>query len=113
MANREDNLNPAWKKGESGNPKGYPKGKKNRSTIAKKWLEASQKKENVLTGEIEKLSHEDLMTLAQIQKAIEDQDVQSYKALMDSAWGGVIQQNDMNLNIEKGNLPDWLNDSKS
>ena len=113
MANREDNLNPAWKKGESGNPKGYPKGKKNRSTIAKKWLEASQKKENVLTGELEKLSHEDLMTLAQIQKAIEDKDVQSYKALMDSAWGGVIQQNDMNLNIEKGNLPDWLNDSKS
>lgn len=113
MANKEDNLSPAWKKGESGNPKGYPKGKKNRSTIAKKWLEASQKKENVLTGELEKLSHEDLMTLAQIQKAIEDKDVQSYKALMDSAWGGVIQQNDMNLNIEKGNLPNWLNDSES
>jgi len=113
MANREDNLNPAWKKGESGNPKGYPKGKKNRSTIAKKWLEASQKKENVLTGELENLSHEDLMTLAQIQKAIDDKDVQSYKALMDSAWGGVIQQNDMNLNIEKGNLPNWLNDSES
>ncbi len=113
MANREDNLNPAWKKGESGNPKGYPKGKKNRSTIAKKWLEASQKKENVLTGELEKLSHEDLMTLAQIKKAIDDQDVQSYKALMDSAWGGVIQQNDMNLNIEKGNLPNWLNESES
>lgn len=113
MAKKEDNLKPQWKKGESGNPKGRPKGSKNRSTIAKKWLEVSQKKKNVLTGELEKLSFEDLMTLAQIQKAIEDKDVQSYKALMDSAFGGVIQQNDMNLNIEKGNLPEWLNDSES
>jgi len=110
---KEDIEKHQFKKGESGNPKGRPKGKKNRSTIAKKWLEATQKKENVLIGELENLSNEDLMTLAQIQKAIEDKDVQSYKALMDSAWGGVIQQNDMNLNIEKGNLPNWLNDSES
>tara|TARA_R110002073_G_scaffold34311_3_gene101999 strand:- start:815 stop:1150 length:336 start_codon:yes stop_codon:yes gene_type:complete len=111
MAN-EENLK-SFKKGESGNPKGRPKGKKNRSTIARKWLEASQKKENVLTGELEKLTQEDLMTLAQIKKAIEDQDVQSYKALMDSAFGSVIQQSDLNLNIDKDNLPEWLNDSES
>lgn len=110
---KEDIEKHQFKKGESGNPKGRPKGAKNRSTIAKKWLKVIQKKENVLTGELEKLSFEDLMTLAQIQKAIEDKDVQSYKALMDSAFGGVIQQNDMNLNIEKGNLPEWLNDSES
>tara|TARA_S200002703_G_C3789012_1_gene243421 strand:- start:1428 stop:1769 length:342 start_codon:yes stop_codon:yes gene_type:complete len=113
MPNKENVKSHEFKKGESGNPKGRPKGSKNRSTIAKKWLEASQKKMNILTGELEKLSFEDLMTLAQIQKAIEDKDVQSYKALMDSAFGGVIQQNDMNLNIEKGNLPEWLNDSES
>jgi len=33
MANREDNLKPAWGKGESGNPNGRPKGSKNRATI--------------------------------------------------------------------------------
>ena len=100
-----------FKKGESGNPNGRPKGSKNRSTIAKKWLETNQtKKLNVLTGEEETLSHEDLMTLAQIKKAIDDQDVQSYKALMDSAHGSVIQQSDLNLNIDKGNLPEWLDE---
>jgi hypothetical protein len=113
MPNKENIKSHEYKKGESGNPKGRPKGSKNRSTIAKKWLQVMQKKKNVLTGELENLSFEDLMTLAQIQKAIEDKDVQSYKALMDSAFGGVIQQNDMNLNIEKGNLPEWLNDSES
>jgi len=34
---KEDNLKPAWDKGESGNPNGRPKGSKNRSTIARQW----------------------------------------------------------------------------
>ena len=42
MAN-EENLRPAWKPGESGNPNGRPKGSKNRSTIAKRLLESNQK----------------------------------------------------------------------
>ena len=37
MANN-GNLKP-FKKGESGNPNGRPKGSKNRSTIMEKWLE--------------------------------------------------------------------------
>ena len=44
MAN-EDNLIP-FQKGQSGNPKGRPVGSKNRSTIAKKWLEIEQKLKN-------------------------------------------------------------------
>ena len=40
MANN-DNLKP-FKKGQSGNPKGRPKGSKNRSTIIKKWLEVEE-----------------------------------------------------------------------
>jgi hypothetical protein len=45
---------------------GRPKGAKNRSTIAKYWLEVNQKLKNPLTGAEETMSQEDLMTLALI-----------------------------------------------
>jgi hypothetical protein len=90
MAN-EENLRKPWQKGESGNLKGRPKGSKNRSTIAKKWLEVNQRAKNEVTGSIEDLTQEDLITLAQIKKA-KDGDVAAYKALLDSAWGSPVQQ---------------------
>jgi hypothetical protein len=80
-----------FKKGESGNPNGRPKGSKNRSTIAKYWLEVNQNLKNPLTGESQTMSQEDLMTLALIKKA-RDGDVNAYKALMDSGYGAPIQQ---------------------
>ena len=110
MANREDNLKPAWEKGESGNPNGRPKGTKNRSTIAKKWLEVEQDLKNPLTSEVERMSQEDLMTLALIKRAREG-DVNAYKALMDSGYGSPLQQIEQK-NIET-NLPEWLQDDES
>jgi hypothetical protein len=89
MAN-EQNLIPA-KKGEIRNPNGRPKGAKNRSTIARRWLEVNQSLKNPLTGEQETMSQEDLMTLALIKKAREG-DVTAYKALMDSGYGAPLQQ---------------------
>lgn len=89
MAN-EENLK-SYKPGQSGNPKGRPKGSKNRSTIAKYWLEVNQKLKNPLTGDSETMSQEDLMTLALIKKAREG-DVSAYKALMDSGYGAPVQQ---------------------
>ena len=98
-----------FKKGESGNPNGRPKGSRNRSTIARQWLEVSQNLKNPLTGEQETMSQEDLMTLALIKKAREG-DVNAYKALMDSGYGAPIQQidqtieqtlNEINVNIVK------------
>lgn len=103
MAN-EENLRPAWKKGESGNPKGRPKGSKNRSTIAKKWLEVNQEAFNDITGLKELLSQEDLMTLAQIKKAREG-DTNAYKSIMDSAFGSPVQQIDQTI-IEQPLFPD-------
>ncbi len=88
---KEDKLKPAWQKGESGNPNGRPKGAKNRSTIARHWLEVNQKLKNPITGDSETMSQEDLMTLALIKKAREG-DVTAYKALMDSGYGAPIQQ---------------------
>lgn len=101
---KEDNLKPKWEKGESGNPKGYKKGQRNRSTIARRWLEVNQKLKNPLTSEDETMSQEDLMTLALIKKA-RDGDVSAYKALMDSGYGAPVQQIEQ-TNIEQPLFPD-------
>jgi hypothetical protein len=106
MAN-EENLIPA-KKGEVRNPNGRPKGAKNRSTIARRWLEVNQSLKNPLTGEQETMSQEDLMTLALIKKAREG-DVTAYKALMDSGYGAPLQQIEQ-TNIEQPLFPDVQTD---
>lgn len=85
-----ENIKPPVK-GEIRNPNGRPKGSKNRSTIARQWLEVNQNLKNPLTGENETMSQEDLMTLALIKKA-RDGDVSAYKALMDSGYGAPVQQ---------------------
>jgi len=94
MANKD--ITPRWEKGESGNPAGRPKGSRNRSTIAKHWLEVNQSLKNPLTGVEETMSQEDLMTLALIKKAREG-DVSAYKALMDSGYGSPVQQIDQSI----------------
>jgi hypothetical protein len=108
MANIE-NLKP-FEKGSVPNPNGRPKGSKNRSTIARKWLETIQSAKNPITGEDEKLSQEDLMTLALLKKA-RNGDVAAYKQLMDSGYGMPTQQIEhtgeqpiftgINLDVEK------------
>jgi hypothetical protein len=100
-------IEPRWNKGESGNPNGRPKGAKNRSTIARRWLEVNQSLKNPITGENETMSQEDLMTLALIKKAREG-DVNAYKALMDSGYGAPIQQIEQ-TNLEV-NLPEWMDE---
>lgn len=102
---KKDNLKPAWSKGESGNPNGRPKGAKNRSTIARYWLEVNQNLKNPITGTEETMSQEDLMTLALIKKAREG-DVNAYKALMDSGYGAPIQQTDITTDGQQiNNVP--------
>ena len=101
-------IEPRWKKGESGNPNGRPKGALNRSTIARKWLEVNQSLKNPLTGENEMMSQEDLMTLALIKKAREG-DVSAYKALMDSGYGAPLQQVEQTI-LEQPLFPDVKNE---
>jgi hypothetical protein len=105
---KEDNLKPAWEKGESGNPNGRPKGAKGRATIARYWLEVNQNLKNPITGEQENMSQEDLITLAIIKKA-RDGDVNAYKALMDSGYGAPLQQIEQ-TNIEQPLFPDVTTD---
>jgi hypothetical protein len=94
---KEDNLR-HFNKGESGNPNGRPKGSKNRSTIAKKWLELTMNETNPLTNQIENLSQEDIITLKQIEKA-KDGDSNAYKLLMDSTYGMPQQQTEVNATV--------------
>ena len=100
-----------FEKGESGHPNGRPKGAKNRSTIARYWLEVNQNLKNPLTGESETMSQEDLMTLALIKKAREG-DVNAYKALMDSGYGAPIQQVEQTI-IEQPLFPDVQEDNSN
>ena len=94
-----DNLN-RFKKGESGNPSGRTKGSKNRKTIAREWLAFLQEETNPISGQIETLSMEDIITLSTIFKAKQG-DVSAYKALMDSAYGAVKQ----NVEITEAETP--------
>ena len=104
MANNE-NLKPFVPgTDERRNPNGRPVGSKNRSTIAKKWLEMELSARNPLTGEMQKLSQEDIITLTQIKKAQYDEDTLAYKALMDSAYGAPKQEHDMDIKAEL-NIP--------
>lgn len=102
---KPENIEPhKFNKGTTGNPNGRPKGVKNRSTIARYWLEVNQSLKNPLTGETETMSQEDLMTLALIKKAREG-DVNAYKALMDSGYGAPVQEINQTI-IEQPLFPD-------
>ena len=109
---KEDNLKPQWQKGQSGNPKGRPKGALNRSTIAKKWLEVNEKIKNPITGDSELLSQEDAITLALINKARKG-DVNAYRALLDSGYGKPKESVDVTQFVEQPLFEDVPEDYSS
>jgi len=81
---------------------GRPAGSKNRSTVAKKWLETVTEWDNPITGKKEKLSLEDQITLAQIKAAREDGTPQAYKVVMDSRYGAPKQEIEHSGEVEIG-----------
>jgi len=72
---------------------GRPKGSKNRSTIARKWLEATSKGENYLTKQMEELSEEDWQILSLIKQGRRG-NTQAIKMLFDLVYGPM----DKNIN---------------
>jgi hypothetical protein len=83
--------------GYHGQKGGHPKGQKNRSTLLKKWAEAVSDKKNPITGEVEKMSQEDIAALALIFKA-QKGDVPAFKEMMDTLYGKL--QDNINLMSE-------------
>ena len=102
------NLRP-FKKGESGNPKGRPKGSKNRATIVRELFDSISVLDSFKFNELESrfpyiknnMSIEYLMTLIQVNKAIFDGDTKAYKVLMDSLYGTPIRQIDLEAQIKE------------
>ncbi len=79
------------------NLEGRPVGSKSRSTIVRKWLEVETEEVNPITGNTEKLTQEDYITLQQIKNAKgkgEEFAGPAYKNLMDSAYGAPKQEID-------------------
>lgn len=101
----EDNPKP-FQKGQSGNPNGRPKGRRNRATVVRQWLEVAQQSKNPITGETEMLEQQDLIVLAQI-KAAREGSTQAFNALMDSADGKVAQRVEV-VTPDVKNLPEWM-----
>jgi hypothetical protein len=95
---REQNLK-SWTKGQSGNPKGKPKGAKNRSTIIKEILGLMVKKVDA-DGKPVWQSKEYLMVEALVNKAIEKGDVNAFNAIYNNLYGNLKDTVDVNTTEE-------------
>ena len=76
-----------FKKGQSGNPNGRPKGSKNRSTILKEIAELRTKGIHPVTGEEVWMTNEYRMAMAVIERVIQKGDAQALNMVLDSIYG--------------------------
>jgi len=88
MAN-EQNLK-SYKKGQSGNLNGRPKGVENSKIRLLRLLELSQSKKNPVNGEMEDFTTMELMDMAQIAKGLKG-DTVAYREVLDRVEGKVTQ----------------------
>jgi len=107
MPNPENIIPP--KKGEVRNPKGKPKGTKNRATILKKWIDVKVKirdKSNPTLKEVEG-TVEDKIALALIQRAMAG-DVGAIKEIYDTLYGRTIDKREFEGKIQHDPFLDLL-----
>ena len=92
---KEDIKSNQFQKGQSGNPKGRPKGTRNRSTVAKEILNLMTEGTNPVTREQQQMSQEHIVYFALLKKA-RNGDVAASKAILDSAYGQPKETVDVN-----------------
>lgn len=80
-----------FKKGQSGNLSGRPQGVRNTKTLLRELLGVVLDRQNPLTEQVESLTTEQLMHMAQIAKAIKDGDTRAYEAVLDRIDGKPTQ----------------------
>jgi hypothetical protein len=100
MANKLDNLKP-FEKGQSGNPKGRPKGAISSKTILSRFLSLVEKGvKNPVTGEFEDMTVAEVMNLSIIAKARKG-DLSAYREILDRLEGKAQQSIDHTTGGEK------------
>jgi hypothetical protein len=84
----------SYKPGQSGNPKGKPKGTKNRATALKRFMDLSAKIINPENSKSMDGTIEEKIAAAQIKKALEG-DTTAFREIMDSLYGKIPQKQDI------------------
>lgn len=102
-----------WKPGQSGNPKGRPKGSKNFSTIAKEALDKLQDlpdplRENIMGAFKDVNDGRTALIYAAIQKALVEGDIQAMKFIRDTADGVPTHTLDVSMTSKLGSPIDEI-----
>ena len=92
-----------FKKGQSGNPNGRPKGSLNSKTILQKFLDLKTDSENPITNEIENLTVAEQIHLKQIANALSG-DLYSYKEIIDRLEGKTVAVQEIKQEITQKTL---------
>jgi len=85
-----------FKKGESGNPAGRPKGVPNSKTRLLRLLELVQTKTNPITGDKEEFTVAEQLDMVMINKAIKG-DIRAYQEVMDRLEGKPKQSTEVEV----------------
>jgi hypothetical protein len=83
-----------WKPGQSGNPKGHPKGVPNSKTRLMRLLPLIQKIKNPITEEMEEFTVAEQMDMKMIYMALKG-NIQAYREIIDRIEGKPDQKLDM------------------
>tara|TARA_B100000287_G_scaffold7034_1_gene6868 strand:+ start:345 stop:680 length:336 start_codon:yes stop_codon:yes gene_type:complete len=96
---KEDNLK-SWKKGQSGNPKGRPKGARNWSKVYMELLELESEIMNPITGKAQKVNQFEKTVIAQFKEAFKG-NVTAQNQIIERVLGKNKETIDINADIPK------------
>jgi len=96
---KENLVHTMWEKGQSGNPRGKPKGAKNLTTQLKEMLNIKIKVVDEFTGKEKKKSLAEIISQKLIKKAMNG-DIKAIKEIIDRLEGKPAQSIDVNASVD-------------